>query len=256
MTDNGLNLEHAAGIDVNRIGCSGFAERLWKGVFYPEDLSSKDYLHFYSRQISAVEINATFYRKPQVKTLMKWYQDTPENFEFFIKMPKAFTHIAKLEQVHQQAAEFCDYIAEHLTDKLAGFLWQLPPSFHYHAENVDKIFAAVKPDYLNVIEFRHRSWWDAQAWQVLAQQQIVFSGVSIPKDIPDDVMVNHDAVLYYRLHGVPHMFKSPYSEQFLENLAQQLQQFDGTRYVMFNNTYGTAGIQNALQLQQFLSYKR
>lgn len=252
MTDLGFNLDHAAGADLNRIGCSGFAERLWQGVFYPPDLGRADYLHFYSRQLQTVEINATFYRKPQVKTLLKWYQDTPKNFEFVIKMPKAFTHIAKLEQVHQPAVEFCDYIAAHLQHKLAGFLWQLPPSFHYHPENVEKICAAVRSGYLNVVEFRHRSWWDAQAWQILAQQQIVCSGVSIPKDIPDDVLVNHDAVLYYRLHGVPQMFKSSYSAQFLQNLARQLQPFKGTRYVMFNNTYGTAGIQNALQLQQLL----
>ena len=67
------------------IGCSGFSERSWKGFFYPEELLSKDYLNYYSKHLNAVEINSTFYRKPTLKTLEKWYNETEDDFKFFIK---------------------------------------------------------------------------------------------------------------------------------------------------------------------------
>lgn len=69
-------------------GCSGFSERLWKGFFYSEDLPARDYLKFYSKNLNSLEVNSTFYRRPTNKTLEKWHQTTPEDFKFFIKIPK------------------------------------------------------------------------------------------------------------------------------------------------------------------------
>lgn len=79
------------------IGCSGFAQGYWKGFFYPEDLPAKEYLNYYSRYLNAVEINSTFYRKPILKTLEKWYESTGSDFKFFIKIPKAVTHNKKIK---------------------------------------------------------------------------------------------------------------------------------------------------------------
>lgn len=234
------------------IGCSGFSERLWKGFFYPEDLASKDYLAFYSQHLNAVEVNSTFYRKPTLKTLTNWYTVTPEHFKFFIKIPKTISHIQKLTDTHDLTQEFCEHIAGGLQEKLAGFLFQLPPSFHYSEENLQKLLATVDSRYPNVVEFRHKSWWEAQAWQLLAPHDITMAGVSFPKDIPDSPIMVGDT-LYYRLHGVPVLFKSEYSEAFLQNLAQQIKGFKGEKYVFFNNTFGTAGIKNALQLTQMLT---
>lgn len=45
------------------------------------------------------------------------------------------------------------------------------------------------------------------------------------------------------------MFKSEYSEKELADLAEKIKNIDGTPYIFFNNTYGTAGIKNALNLK-------
>ena len=86
----------------------------------------------------------------------------------------------------------------------------------------------------------------------LKAHNIIFSGVSIPKDIPDDFIINNEHFAYYRLHGKPELFKSEYSETELQNLASSVQKFKGTSYVFFNNTYGIAGIKNALYLKEIL----
>ena len=232
------------------IGCSGFSERSWKGFFYPEELLSKDYLNYYSKHLNAVEINSTFYRKPTSKTLEKWYNETEDHFKFFIKIPKTITHLKKLVETEIDTKEFCNHISSGLKNKLAGFLYQFPPSFQLSTENVEKVLNTIDASYLNVVEFRHHSWWTDEVFQNLKSKKIVFSGVSIPREIPDDFIINNADFAYYRLHGVPQMFKSEYSEHELVDLSENIKNFNGTTFIFFNNTYGIAGIKNALYLKQ------
>ena len=231
------------------IGCSGFSVGFWKEIFYPADLPSKEHLNFYSQHLNAVEINATFYRKPRPTTIVKWVEQTGPDFQFFIKIPKTITHLKKLDQTKAETSEFCNYISEHLGCKLGGFLFQLPPSFHYKTENLEKVIATVDEDFLNVVEFRHSSWWNPQVQDSLTQNNIVFSGVSIPRAVPDDFIINNHDFAYYRLHGIPEMFKSEYSQFELIQLATDIQKFTGTSFIFFNNTFGTAAIKNALFLK-------
>lgn len=236
------------------IGCSGFSEHLWKGFFYPKDLPTKDYLQFYSKNLNALEINSTFYRRPTNKTLEKWHKTTPEDFKFFIKIPKNFTHIKRLQDTSIETEAFCEHIYSGLQEKLAGFLFQLPPSFKYSEENLSRIIETVDQKFLNVVEFRDRSWWNREVMDLLEKFSIIFSGVSIPKDIPSEVVINSEKNLYYRLHGIPTLFKSEYSEWELDALGKEIMKFPGTSFVFFNNTFGTAGIKNALYLSKVVKH--
>ena len=76
---------------------------------------------------------------------------------------------------------------------------------------------------------------------------------SVDNPIPDDVLINKDDTLYYGLHAMPKMFKLGYSEAELTALAEELKNFNGQRYVFFNNTFGIAGIKNALFLNKLLN---
>lgn len=242
------------------IGCSGFSERLWQGFFYPEDLPSKDYLAYYSQHLNAVEINSTFYRKPTQKTLHNWFVATPDAFRFFIKIPKTITHLQKLHDTHALTAEFCQHIHTGLQHKLAGFLFQLPPSFKYTDDNLQKVLTTVDRHFVNVVEFRHVSWWTDTVKAALQRANIVMAGVSIllksaDNPIADDVVITNVNLLYYRLHGVPVMFKSEYSDTQLQTLVEKIDGFAGQKYVFFNNTFGIAGIKNALALQAMTQAK-
>ena len=234
------------------IGCSGFSGRDWKGFFYPEDLPSKEQLTYYSSKFSSVEINSTFYRKPRRQTLQNWYNLTSSDFRFFIKIPKSITHIQKLEEVKTTVSEFCRYIETDLKEKLAGFLFQLPPSFHFSEENLKKVLETVDPAFLNVVEFRHASWWRDDVFETLKNHDIIFSGVSYPKNISGEFITNHPNAAYYRLHGVPVMFKSEYSEEEMDELATEISNTDREVYVFFNNTWGTSALKNALYLKKIL----
>lgn len=234
------------------IGCSGFYNSDWKGSLYPEDAKSKDFLTLYSQAFNCVEINSTFYRKPMAKTLLKWTGETPDDFQFFIKIPKTISHEKRLEGCREEISEFCLHIQEHLKEKLSGFLYQFPPSFKNTPENIDLIVNNLDFNYLNVIEFRHESWWRDEILNLLKDHQIVFSGVSFPGNLPEDVVVNHPGILYYRLHGTPVLYKSEYSEEFVNQLAEEIKAGQRQTFIFFNNTWGTAAVKNALYLKKIV----
>ena len=234
------------------IGCSGFSNRDWKGFFFPEELPPKEQLNFYSTQFNTVEINSTFYRRPRAQTLENWCQRTDEDFKFFIKIPKTITHIKRLKETAAETADFCQHIHHGIQEKLAGFLFQMPPSFHYSEEHLEQLIKTVDSRFLNVVEFRHKSWWTEEIFETLKKKNIVFSGVSFPKDIPDDFIINNSKSVYYRLHGVPVLFKSEYSVEELEKLAKEIKKAKQDVFIFFNNTWGTAALKNALYLKKIL----
>lgn len=234
------------------IGCSGFYNNDWKGSLYPENAQSKDFLTLYAEVFNTVEINSTFYRKPTAKTLSKWHDETPDHFRFFIKIPKSITHQDRLSGSKEEIATFCQHIHAHLKDKLSGFLYQLPPSFKNTPENQERIIKNLDFDYLNVIEFRHKSWWVPETFVLLKTIDAVFSGVSFPGDLPEDVIINHPYILYYRLHGKPVLYKSEYDKTFLDHLAEKINDSQCTAYIYFNNTWGTSAVKNALDLKKML----
>src|SRR5947208_1595343 len=68
------------------LGTSGFAYDEWAhGVFYPEGVKQKERLSYYSSQLSSVEINYTFRRFPQEKTLATWREQAADGFTFTLK---------------------------------------------------------------------------------------------------------------------------------------------------------------------------
>ena len=235
------------------IGCSGFSNADWKGLIYPEKGSSRDYLKLYAGYFNAVEINSTFYRTPTAKTLEHWYSETPEGFKFFIKIPKNITHLRLMKGCKAEIAEFCRFISVSLREKLAGFLFQMPPSFKNDEENAALIMSEPDPSFLNVAEFRHISWWTQEACSRLAERNIIFSGVSFPSGLPEKVVINNPKYLYYRLHGKPVLYKSEYPENVLEDLARELKESGRICFVFFNNTWGSSAVHNGLFLSRLLA---
>ena len=235
------------------IGCSGFYNADWKGSLYPADSQNKDFLKLYSQTFDIVEINSTFYRKPTAKTLQKWVDETPDDFKFFIKIPKTISHQKPFENKKHEIEEFCSYIKTHLSEKLAGFLFQFPPSFHNTSENLNWLNENLPDDFLIVVEFRHISWWNDDVIKIFKDKKWIFSGTSFPSNLPEDIIVTNPNIGYYRLHGKPTLYKSPYSEDFLNDLAEKIKKTKMEFYIMFNNTWGTSAVENSLYLKKILN---
>ena len=153
---------------------------------------------------------------------------------------------------------FYEHTHASLQDKWTGLLFQLPSFFKYSDENLQKVLWTIDRRFVNEVEFRLVRWWCDEVKIALKEANIVMAGVSIllksvDNQIPDDVLINNDDTVYYGIRGMPKMFKLEYCEDEQTALAKKFEDFKGQRYVFFNNTFGIAGIKNALFLHQLLN---
>jgi uncharacterized protein YecE (DUF72 family) len=235
---------------LNRIGCSGYYYPMWKEKFYPKGVSPKDWLAYYSTIFNTVELNGTFYRSPKPSDLVKYAKVTPDDFKFSVKMSKYITHIVKLKESKQQVNDFQDLLLEGLGDKCSHFLFQLPPSFHYSEENLERVLTNIPHRPANVIEFRHTSWWNEEVEAALKNVHLTFCNVDFPGLATH--FVHTSPQFYLRLHGNPELFKSSYSKKELEFFFKKIPKESNSNNIYFNNTYYDAAYTNALQLMDII----
>src|SRR5438309_1420190 len=149
-----------------RVGTSGYNYAEWKGTFYPADLPASKMLAWYVERFATVEINATFYRMPNARTLAAWRDTAPAGFIFVLKAPQRITHVARLRDVDEPLRYFCD-TARTLGDKLGPVLFQLPPNFRKAADRLADLLAQIPPGLRVAFEFRHASWFDDEIYALL-----------------------------------------------------------------------------------------
>ncbi|HET7874679.1 MAG TPA: DUF72 domain-containing protein [Methylomirabilota bacterium] len=141
-----------------RIGTSGYNYPEWRGSFYPEKFPTGKMLPYYAEHFSTVEINYTFYRMPNAKTVAGWDGETPAGFSFALKAPRRITHDARLKDVEEPLRYFLDTVRE-LGPKLGPILFQLPPSFKQELGRLEDLLARLPRGLRFAFEFRHDSWF-------------------------------------------------------------------------------------------------
>jgi len=230
------------------IGCSGFHYKHWKGGFYPLDLAQRKWFDFYCEHFKTLELNVTFYRFPQLSFLQNWYAKSPADFRFAVKAPRAITHYKKFNAVTDLINSFYDTINNGLQEKLGPVLFQMSPSYSYTPEKLEKILNSLSPAFKNVLEPRHVSWWNTEIYQQLATHNITFCGMSHPL-LPDDIIQN-TSVLYYRFHGVPDLYRSPYPIEYLQKMINAVEQNNQTKeaWCYFNNDVDVSAVKNAKEM--------
>lgn len=234
------------------IGCSGFHYKEWKNVFYPEKLAAAKWLSFYSENFKTLESNVTFYRMPGEKTFDKWYADTPDDFIFSVKAPRLITHYKKFNAVEVDLDNFYSIIKKSLKEKLGCILFQCPPSLVYSPETLQRIIHSLDKNFKNVIEFRHQSWWQQIVYDELKKNKIAFCSISYP-DLDDSVIATSE-IIYFRFHGVPRLYYSSYTHEYMRTVISQIKKMKSIKeaFFYFNNTADLAAIYNARYLQELL----
>ena len=123
-------------------------------------------LAYYVERFTTVEINATFYRMPNAKTVAGWGAAAPAGFTYVLKAPQRITHFARLRGVDEPLRHFCD-AARTLGDKLGPLLFQLPPNFKKAADRLGETLATMPDGFRVAFEFRHESWFDDEVYALL-----------------------------------------------------------------------------------------
>jgi uncharacterized protein YecE (DUF72 family) len=143
------------------VGTSGWAYKEWKPDFYPQDLPQKRFLEHYGDQLTACEINATFYRRQSDETFIRWREAVPDDFRFAVKAHRGISYTLDLS-MHEGKVEliagFRDSIAN-LKNKLGPVMIQFP---HKDAQPEAVLeLVDVMPDKIPyALDFRKQEVWD------------------------------------------------------------------------------------------------
>ena len=137
------------------IGCPMWGYKEWVGPFFPPRTPQSGFLRLYSRRLTTVEGNTTFYAAPSAETVAHWRAETPDTFRFCFKIPRAISHATRLESKNTALPAFIERMRP-LQERLGPFFLQLPPSFApEHNEQLQAFLADWPADLPLAVEVRH-----------------------------------------------------------------------------------------------------
>ncbi len=230
-----------------RIGTAGWSvPSVASGAFGTEGTQ----LQRYSAQFRCVEINSSFYRPHRKETYARWAASVPRDFRFAVKAPRAITHEARLRDAHPPLKSFFEQIRA-LGAALGPVLVQLPPSLKFDMPLADEFLDDFRTLFAGdaVIEPRHPTWFDSDAEALLRAHRIGRVAAD-PAPTPNAALPSEcDGLRYWRLHGSPRMYFTPYGEERLRRLVGGLAIND---WCIFDNTASGAALDDALLLQRLV----
>jgi len=220
------------------VGVGGWNFAPWRGSFYPKGLVQSQELHYASRQLTSIEINSTFYGLQKPATFKKWHDETPDGFMFSVKAPRFVTLRKNLAESASSIERFLGSGVLELGQKLGAINWQLAPTKHFDAQELDA-FLALLPRKIegralrHALEVRHASF-DCEEFVALArdcQVAVVEAGDS---DYPR-IQARSAPFSYLRVMGTKASAKKGYTPAALARWREHAQNLarDGDVYFYF-----------------------
>ncbi|NDP26780.1 MAG: DUF72 domain-containing protein [Flavobacterium sp.] len=227
-------------------GLSGLQVPIQKHL-YPAPFENASRLTYYSSLFNSIEINSSFYKIPQIATVIKWEASVSDKFRFTFKLWKGITHNKNLNFNDEDVAAFLQSI-NGVKDKKGCLLIQFPPSLgRQFIGQLDHLLSCINennptPGWKVAVEFRNPSWYEQEVYDLLN----FYKATVVIQDIPKSTtpFINHTSdFIYIRFHGPTGNYRESYSEDFLNEYATYIREWvenGKTVYVYFNNTMGDA----------------
>ncbi len=232
------------------VGTAGWSIRAAFADDFPGDGT---HLQRHAERFDAVEINSSFYRPHRRATYERWADSVPDRFRFSVKAPETITHERRLRDCEDLIGKFAGETGG-LGGKLGVILVQLPPSLPFDADTAAAFFAALgeASDAPLACEPRHRSWFAADADDLLETLDVARVAADPPPAPGAGTPGGCESLVYYRMHGSPRMYWSDYEEPVLEALASRLEtdQARGAQtWCIFDNTAAGYATRDALRMR-------
>jgi uncharacterized protein YecE (DUF72 family) len=148
-----------------RVGIGGWDYEPWRGTFYPAGLPKAKQLEHASRRVTAIEINATYYKLQTPDLYARWAAAVPDGFKFAIKGSRFCCNRKVLGEAGEAVARFCGQGFTELGDKLGPILWQFMATKRFEPDDFAAFLALLprRQDGLRLrhaVEVRHDSFAD------------------------------------------------------------------------------------------------
>ncbi len=205
-----------------KVGCCGFPVGMGK----------------YFSTFPVVEINSTFYKYPEERTVKRWRERAPEEFEFTVKANREISHEYRMEgeeclKAFEKMRKICELLNANV------LLIQTPASFRPDKLPVaEKFLSKVAKKGVSVVwETRGDAWLQKEVRKKLAKI-LKKTGVTHVTDpfVCEPVYVKDFA--YFRLHGLgERMYYWQFTDEELKKLADVVKKYSAKKdvYVFFNN---------------------
>jgi len=150
-----------------RVGIGGWTFEPWRGVFYPPGLPHARELEHAASRVTAIEINATFYRLMKPASFAQWAAATPPGFVFSLKASRYCVTRKLLAEAGPSVATFIGQGLTELGPKLGPILWQLAPTRRFDPDDIAAFLALLPRSHdgltlRHAIEVRHPSFCDPE----------------------------------------------------------------------------------------------
>lgn len=137
-----------------RVGIGGWTYAPWRGTFFPKGLPHAQELSYASRQLTAIEVNGTYYRTLKPAAFASWREQTPDGFVFSLKANRFATHRKLLATAREPIERFIGSGITQLREKLGPIVWQFMPTKRFEPEDFEA-FLALLPRSADGIALRH-----------------------------------------------------------------------------------------------------
>ena len=137
-----------------RVGVGGWTFEPWRNNFYPAGLAQTRELEYASRQLSAIEINGTFYGSQKPSSFAKWRDETPDDFVFSMKATRYATNRKVLGEAGESIERFVKSGIAELRTKLGPILWQFASTKKFEPEDFEA-FLKLLPREVDGLPLRH-----------------------------------------------------------------------------------------------------
>ncbi|WP_085808338.1 DUF72 domain-containing protein [Sphingomonas sp. TZW2008] len=205
-----------------RVGIGGWTFEPWRGSFFPEKWPVKRELEYASRQVTAIEVNGTYYSGFKPATFAGWATTAPDGFVFTLKASRYCTNRKILAEGGESIQRFVSQGIVELGEKLGPILWQFMATKKFEPDDFAAFLELLPAKHEGValrhaVHVRHASFADP-AFVALCRAAGVAIVYADSRDHPAIADVSGDFV-YARLEDAVEEEPAGYAPAALERWA-------------------------------------
>jgi uncharacterized protein YecE (DUF72 family) len=174
------------------VGTSGFAYPDWTPRFYPAGTRAADRLRVYAERLPALELNATFRRRPTPSAIRGWVAATPPEFRFAVKAQRG-SAVRALWGAPEESVRWLTEPLPESGERLGCVLFRVPAEVRRDgpwvagdvgvADDRLRAFLAVWPSEIPlVVELQDRSWHVDETFAALREAGATLCTTELPPE--------------------------------------------------------------------------
>ncbi len=205
-----------------RVGIGGWTYEPWRDNFYPAKLPAARELQHASRQVTAIEVNGTYYSTMTAKSFERWFAETPDDFVFSLKANRFATNRRVLAEAGESIDRFIGSGLVHLEHKLGPILWQFAPTKRFDPADFEAFLKLLPADVQSrplrhVLDVRHDSFMVPEFLALARAYRAAVVFTDSP-DYPSFANLTTDFV-YLRLMNAKSDVPTGYAPEVLQSFA-------------------------------------